>query len=203
MEKIIILGNGGHAKSLVDAIERQNRFEIMGHVINKDFENGIESDYPVIGTDEDLAKLFQQGTGNAAIGIGFMGKGKVRKRLFYQLKQIGFSLPVICDPSAVLSGHTTIEEGTFIGKGAIINSASTVGKMCIINTGAIIEHDCLVGDFSHVSVGTVLCGDVKIGRESFIGANATIIQGRRVGDGCIVSAGAIVREDIEDGVIYR
>lgn len=198
MEKIIILGMGGHAESLVDILEKQQKYEIAGFVINDAVENGENGIYPVIGNDSELEKIYQSGIRNAAIGIGYMGKSDLRERLWKNLKQIGFSLPVICDPSAIMASNVQISEGCFVGKGSILNSNVSIGKMCIINTGAIIEHDCCVDDFSHISVGSVLCGNVKVGRASFVGANATVIQGKSIGDKCIVGAGTIIRKDVED-----
>lgn len=200
MEKIIILGMGGHAESLVDALERQRKYEIAGYVVN-DAASAKRGDYPVLGRDDDLEKIFHGGIQNAAIGIGFMGKSDVRERLWATLKQIGFRLPVICDPSAILSRTAQIGEGSFIGKGAIINVNASIGKMCIINTGAIVEHDCQVGDFSHVSVGTVLCGEVTVGRSVMVGANATIVQCISIGDGSTIGAGTTIRRNVKERCI--
>lgn len=198
MEKIIILGMGGHAKSLVDILEKQRKYEVAGFVVNEDVDKAINGKYPVIGSDSDLEKIYQSGIRNAAIGIGYMGKSDLRERLWKKLKHLGFYLPVICDPSAILAGSVWISEGCFVGKGSILNSNVSIGKMCIINTGAIIEHDCCVDDFSHISVGSVLCGNVKVGIASFVGANATVIQGKSIGDKCIVGAGTVIRKDVED-----
>ncbi len=208
MEKIIILGQGGHAKSLVDIIEREQKYKIAGYIVNNvKTESGSRSindlekksgHCHVIGCDDDLEEIFHGGITRAAIGIGYMGKSDLREKLWKRLKDIGFSLPVICDPSAVISNHARIEEGCFIGKGAIINSGASIGKMCIINSGAIVEHDCVVEDFSHISVGSVLCGGVKVGKAAFIGANATVIQYRSIGSNCIIGAGMVVRKDIEN-----
>lgn len=195
MEQILILGHGGHARSLIDILERENKYQIAGYVINDNVIDG-SMDYPVIGTDEDLEHLYQNGIRNAALGIGFLGKAELRERLYVKLKDIGFHMPVICDPSAIISEHAKIEEGSFIGKGVIINSDVTVGKMCIINSGAIVEHDCQIGDFSHISVGSILCGGVYIGRASFVGANSTIIQEKTIGKNSIIGAGSVVINDI-------
>ena len=154
--------------------------------------------YPRLGGDAQLEQIFQSGITNAAVGVGYMGNSGLREKLWEQLKQIGFSLPVICDPSAVLAGNVKIGEGSFIGKGSIVNANASVGKMCIINTGAIVEHGCEVGDFSHISVGSVLCGDVKVGAASFVGANATVIQGISIGRGCIIGAGTTIRKNLKE-----
>lgn len=197
MEEVLILGGGGHAASLTDILERENKYKIAGYVINELTDSG-SMDYPVIGTDDDLGNLYQNGIKNAVIGVGYLGKSDLREQLYERLKGIGFCLPVICDPSAIVSEHVKIGEGAFIGKGAIINANAEIGKMCIINTGAIIEHDCIVEDFSHISVGSVLCGSVWVGRASFVGASATVIQGKKIGKQCIVGAGLTVRKNVED-----
>ena len=199
MEKILILGMGGHAKSIIDAIERENKYEIAGYVVNECIDKVCDKKYPVLGKDDDLSELFQQGIHNAAVGVGFLGESNLRKRLYKKLKDIGYNLPVICDPTAIIASDVSVGDGTFIGKGAILNRDSQIGKMCIINTAAIVEHDCQVGDFSHISVGTVLCGNVLVGTASFIGANATVIQGRMVENGCIVGAGEVIRKNVMNG----
>ncbi len=150
MEKIIILGMGGHAESLVDVLERRQEYEIAGYVVEDEAVVKEDCLYPVLGNDSDLERIYQSGITNAAVGIGYLGKSDVRERLWTTLKKIGFRLPIICDPSVILSRNVRIGEGSFIGKGAILNVNASVGKMCIINTGAILEHDCQVGDFSHI-----------------------------------------------------
>lgn len=198
MEKIIILGKGGHAESLADIVEKENKYEIAGYVINDNNQQSEEARYPVIGSDMDLEQIFKSGIKNAALGIGYLGKSDLREKLWNKLKTIGYTLPVICDPSAIMAENIQLGEGTMVGKGAIINANASIGKMCIINTGAIIEHDCRVDDFSHVSVGSVLCGNVRVGRASFIGANATVIQGKNIGSQCTVGAGTTIRRNVED-----
>lgn len=202
MEKIIIIGKGGHARSVADIIERQNLFEIAGYIVNEEAKEA-EEDYPILGKDEDLLGLFKEGISNVAMGIGFMGKSKLREKIYFKLKEIGYHFPVICDPSAIVSSRAVIEEGCMIGKGAIINAGARIGRLCIINTGAIIEHDCIIQDFSHISVGTVLCGAVRVGKETFVGANSTVIQGRGIGERCIIAAGAVVRKELRKGEVFQ
>lgn len=189
MEDIVLVGFGGHAKSVADCIEREGKYHIVGYTDMQE----ADSRYSYLGTDEKLKAIFDGGVKNAAIGIGYMGKGAVRQHLYTQLKQIGFNLPVISDPSAIVSSTAIVGEGTFIGKYAIINAEASIGKMTIINTKALVEHECVVEDFSHVAVGTVLCGQVKVGEAAFIGANATVIQCREIKDKTVVPAGATIR----------
>ena len=189
MEDIILVGFGGHAKSVADCIERQNRYHIVGYTDM----NPCSSKYQYLGTDSVLEDYYERGVKNVALCIGYLGKGQVRQKIYDKLKLIGYRFPIICDPSAVVSDTAEIGEGAFIGKLAVVNAEAKIGKMAIINTCAVIEHECKIGEFSHVAVGAVLCGQVNIGQASFIGANATVIQQRIIPDGEIVPAGATIR----------
>jgi sugar O-acyltransferase (sialic acid O-acetyltransferase NeuD family) len=195
VEEIILIGFGGHAKSVADCIERQGFYQIIGYT---DMEQ-CSSKYEYLGTDDVLPDYYDRGVRSAVIGVGYLGKGEVRQKKYNELKNIGFSLPIICDPSAVVSEDAEIGEGTFIGKGAIINANADIGKMCIINTGAIVEHDCVVNDFSHIAVGAVLCGGVKVEQSAFIGANATVIQGITIPSHSIIGAGMTIRKRFDNG----
>ena len=189
MKDIILIGFGGHAKSVADCIERQGRFNIIGYT---DFQQH-KSEYLYLGTDDCLTYLYDKGVRYAAVGVGYLGKGRIRESIYANLKKIGFELPVIVDPSAIIAKTAVIGEGSFIGKNAIINADAQVGKMVILNTSTLVEHECIVGDFSHIAVSAVLCGQVNVGKGSFIGANATVIQCMNIEPYQTVPAGLVIR----------
>lgn len=189
MEDIILVGYGGHAKSVADCIERRKKYRIIGYTEIVE----VSTKYKYLGTDDVLVDYYRKGVKNIAICQGYLGKGNIRERIYGNVKEIGFTLPVIMDPSSIVSETAVVGEGTFIGKGAIVNAEANVGKMCIINTKTLIEHECIVGDFSHVAVGATICGQVEIGKRAFIGANATVIQCMKVIDNMIIAAGTTLR----------
>lgn len=189
MEDIILVGYGGHARSVADCIERAGIYSIIGYTDTVCYE----TNYTYLGTDEVLEQYRGKGIKNAFVAIGYMGKGNLREKLYNKLKKLDFILPSVVDPSAIISASAEINEGSFIGKGAIINAEARIGKMCMINTRALIEHECCIDDFSHIAVGAVLCGQVFIGCNSFIGANATIIQNIKLPECTFVPAGKVIR----------
>lgn len=191
-----MVGSGGHAKTIVDTIERSRDYQIAGFVDREQIGREVYRGYKIIGHDEDMKSIFASGIHHAFIAIGFMGNSDFRSRLYHQFKGLGFSFPVIIDPSAVAAEDAVIGEGTYIGRKAVVNADAKIGINCIVNTAAVIEHDCRVGDFSHVSVASVLCGQVTVGKDVMIGANATVIQGVTVGDGAVVGAGAAVVKNV-------
>lgn len=198
MKKIILVGFGGHARSVVDTIEGLGIFEIVGFLDIPEKEKQEYRGYKVIGTDKDAPKFFNMGVKDAVISLGYVGIGETRSILRDHYKKIGFNFPAIIDKTAIVAKDCIIGEGVFVGKRAVINSNAQVGDMAIINTGVMVEHDTKIGQFSHVAVGAVVCGGTKIGENCFIGANATILQERILGNNVTVGAGAVVTNDIED-----
>ncbi len=196
MEDVIILGFGGHAKSVADSILKAGKYNIIGYT---DIQES-KSQFNYLGTDDELEALYRQGIQNAVLGVGYMGKSTIRDELVCAAKRIGFEFPVIIDPSATVANDAVIGKGAFIGKNAVINAESNIGDFCIINTSAIIEHENIIGNHSHVAVGSILCGNVKIGHHTMIGAGTTIVQGKIIGDNCIIGANSTVLSNVRDNM---
>lgn len=197
MEDIVLLGIGGHAHSIIDSIEENRQYNIIGFLDIAERQNETYRNYKVIGTDDRLQELYDKGVRYAIVSVGYIGNGKIRCKLYERLRMIGYKLPNIIDKSAIIASDVQLGEGIYIGKKAIINANSSIQDMCIVNTGAIVEHDCKVEKYSHIAVGTVLCGNVSIGKECMVGANATIIQGVSVGNHTIIGAGTVVTHDVK------
>lgn len=195
MEKIVLVGAGGHCKSVLDSLIELKVYDIVGITdVKKDFDvMGVK----VIGSDDILESLFLSGVKNAFISLGSIGDTSIRKKIYRNLKSIGFNLPKIIDKTAIVSKYSKIEEGVFIGKGAIVNSNSYIGKNSIINSGSIVEHDCTVGDFVHIAPGVTMSGGVSIGKDTHIGTGTTIIQGISIGENTIIGAGAVIVKNAE------
>lgn len=193
MDRIVILGYGGHGKSVADTIISQGKYKIVGYT---DIEDKQQDNITYLGSDNKLEEIFASGVDNAVLGIGFMGKSLIRNELYEKAKYIGFHFPSIIDPTASIAINAVIKEGAFVGKRAVVNADAIVGKTCIINTGAIIEHECVVGDFAHVSVGAIMCGQAEIGENTFIGANATVLQRVKICSGSVIGAGSVVVKNI-------
>ena len=196
-KKLLLIGGGGHCKSVIDSVLSSGEYDAVGII-----DNTAETPYQgieVIGNDNDLPSLLKAGWEYAFITVGSVGNTGIRQRLYNMVRSLGFKVPVIADPTSVLAGDTSIGEGTFIGKNAVVNSYAATGICAIINTGAIIEHECSIGDFSHISSGAVLCGQVNIGNDTHIGAGTVVRQQIHIGNNVMIGAGSAVVKDIQDG----
>ena len=198
--KLLLLGAGGHCRSVLDSINKSLYTDIV-IVDMPELVGQIVDNLPIIGTDDDIPELFFKGYKRAAITVGSVGSPKIRIKLYKLLKATGFELPVIIDPSAVLSQHATVEEGVFIGKGAILNAGVRIGYCSIINSGAIIDHDTSIGCFTHVSPGSSISGFVTIGDYTHLGTGCAVIDTLSIGENTTIGAGSVVVRDIPKNVV--
>lgn len=199
MKKIVLIGAGGHCKVIIDIIKSTNEYEIIG-ITDKTAKRNL-LDIPIIGDDSVLWDVYKNGIDYAFICIGAIGNLQLRNKIYKNLKEIGFKLPVISHKTSVISKTTFIDEGTCIMPGAIINSGAVIGKNCIINTSSIIEHDCKLGDNCHVSPGAILAGGVKILKDTHIGLGSRVIENIKIGSNVIIGAGATVLNNVEDNIV--
>lgn len=194
--RILLIGGGGHCKSVLDSLITSSNFTDIAIIDTKKNLGKEILNRKIIGTDDDLEKLFEEGYKNAFITVGSIGDTRLRRKLFNMVNRIGFNIPSIIDSSAVVSKNTRIARGIFVGKNAVINAGAIISEGTIINTGTIIEHDCRVDEFAHIAPGAVLCGDVVIEENVHIGARAVIKQQIRIGNDSTIGMGSVVLDDI-------
>jgi sugar O-acyltransferase (sialic acid O-acetyltransferase NeuD family) len=200
---LILIGAGGHARSCIDVIEQQGYFQIAGLVGFPEQRDAQHHDYgyAIIGVDSDLSDLAKTYR-YALITIGQIQTAEHRIHLYQQVVQLGFQLPAIIAPTALVSRHATIGAGTIVMQGAIVNAGAQIGNNCIINSRSLIEHDTRVEDHCHISTGAILNGDVTVGAGSFIGSGSVIKQGITIGRDCLVGMGLAVRHDLAECVQF-
>lgn len=196
----IIIGSGGHAKVVLDLLE-EKRENVYG-IIAKENEAKEFFGYPIIGNDANLNK-FQITKFKIAIGIGFTSNDmSTRERIFYMVRNIGFEVPELVHPSAIISKYAKLSMGCHVLAGSKIGVETKIGMNSIVNTCASVDHDTTIGAHCHIAPGVVVCGSVKIEEKSFVGAGSTVIENISISKNIIIGAGSVVVKDIKKSGIY-
>jgi sugar O-acyltransferase (sialic acid O-acetyltransferase NeuD family) len=187
----VIVGAGGHAKVVMDALIASGTARDTISVRDGDpAREGTE----VAGFRIACPEL-PDGT-REALHIA-IGSNAARAMLHERAAQSAFV--TVVHPSASVADSAMLGAGSFVGAGAVIGPEAVIGKSVIVNHGAVIDHDCAVGDFSHVAPNATLGGGVTVGARVLIGSGAVLLPGVSVGDGATVGAGAVVLGDIGEG----
>lgn len=202
MEKqpLILIGGGGHCKSVIDVVSLCGRYEIVG-VLDVASQVGQQVlGHTIVGTDEDIPAFCAKGA-HFLITLGQIKSSKVRESIAGKIEAAGGQLATVVSPLARVSPWASIGAGTVVMHHAIANAECVIGRHCIINNGALVEHEANVGDFCHVSTRAVLNGNVQVGRGAFIGSASVVIQGASVGDHATVGAGSVVVKSVPNHTI--
>jgi len=193
MNKVIVVGTGGHAKVVSDIILKSGD-ELVGY-LDGITPYGVFLERPILGNEYDYVNYPD------CKFIIAIGDSKVRENIAEMM--LGADWYTAIHPSSVVSQiDVKIGRGTVVCANAVINPSTVIGDHCIINTAACIEHDDTIGDFSHISVGAKMAGHVSVGSHVWLGIGATVRDKVKICDHAFVGAGAVVVKDISKQGLY-
>lgn len=198
-KNLILVGGGGHCKSVIDVAESAG-YNILGILDMPEDVGKKVLDYKVIGTDDDMPQYVDKA--EFVITVGFIKNPALRIKLYNKVKAAGGRLATIIASTAHVSKYAELGEGTVIMHHAFVNAGAKIGDNCIINTFVNIEHDAEVGNQCHISTGTMVNGECKIGENCFIGSQSVCANCIEIASDIIVGAGSVVRKSIRVKGIY-
>ncbi|MCP4323277.1 MAG: glycosyltransferase [Psychromonas sp.] len=187
LNKLILIGGGGHCSACIDVIESQQHYQIAGILDSEDKLGDTLLSYPYIGTDNDIDKYITDGY-YFLITIGHLGNAHIREQLFTTINHLQGKLATVISPIAYVAKSATVGKGTIIMHHALINSNAQIGENCIINSKSLIEHDCTIQSNCHISTAATINGGVTVEECSFFGSNATCKQGSVITKGSFIKA---------------
>lgn len=199
---VLIYGGGGHAKSLIDLIRAEGKYQIVG-LLDDSIPAGKKIlNVPVLGGGEQLVMQRRHGVGKAINAVGGIGSIQPRLAVYQKISAAGIDCVTVIHPRAYIEPTAKVAEGCQVFFNAYIGSDVKVGFGSIINTGAIVSHDCVLGDYVNISPGAILAGAVTIGERTLVGMGVTINLGVRIGAGARIGNSAVIKADVpENGVV--
>lgn len=198
---IVLIGGGGHCRSIVDVLKMLNCWTIRG-VVEKNHQFPIQQTLlPILGYDENLQYILNSND-HVLITIGHLGSAHVRAKIWHSLDQITNNKPTIISPLSYVCSDARIGPGSVVMHRSTILTGARVGINSIVNTGALLEHDVTVGDNCHIATHCVINGGCTIGFNTFIGSNAVVVHGVNIAENIIIGAGSVVTQDLQHPGTY-
>ena len=193
--KVVIFGSSGHAKVIVDIIESNNNFELIGFIDKFIPSETIVLNYKVIGDELILPKLMNDYKFNQ--GVVGIGDNFVRSKVVDFVKRIApdFQFINCIHDSAKISNHCELGVGNVVMPGVSINASTIISDHCILNTNSSLDHDCRMANFSSLAPNSAVGGNCSIGQFSYVGIGASIFHGVSIEDNCIVGGGSILNKN--------
>lgn len=193
---VVIVGAGGHGKVVAELLQVLG-YNIVGF-IDPDPPQPYVLGLPVLGGDGLLPSLRRNGVSSAFVALG---DNALRQRIGTSLRAMGFTLPTIIHPSAVISPSARIGEGIVIMPLAVVATAAILDDLAIINSSSIVEHDGIIGNAAHIAPGCALGGNVQVGMRTMLGLGSSVRPCIKIGVDAVVGAGSAVVSDVPDGAV--
>lgn len=188
MLRLLIVGAGGHGRSVAEAAAACGSFRLVGF-LDDAYPALLEiRSIPVLGTTGSLGVH----RALADVAIVAIGNAESRERLFSEIVALGLTPVSVIHPAAVISPSAVIGAGCTIMAGAVIGAGARLGDGVIVNSGSIIDHDCLVGDFCHLGVAAAMSGGAVLGSRAWMKAGAVLGYGAAVEARAIVASGEVI-----------
>lgn len=197
MKNLVIIGASGHGGMVLDCIQKQGRYNVLGFIDSFKKKGTKQHGLEVLGNELDLTSLIWKLDIRCAIVA--IGDNWIRKSMVAKISEIAPGLEMITavHPMATIGMNVKIGKGTVIMPGAVVNANSQVGDFCILNTNASLGHDGNIQNFSSIASGVSTGGNLVLGQYSVISLGANVIENISIGEHSLVGAGSLVIDDIE------
>lgn len=197
MSDISIVGAGGHAKVVLEALLAGQ--EEWGTIAILDENEIFDSFWKKAVSGIQLCPSANLSTSRVEYFHVAIGGNSTREIITDRLAENGAEEVCVFHSCASISTSATMGGGTFIAAGSVIGASSQFGRGCIVNHNAVVDHDCRIGAFSHVAPGAVLCGGVTLGARVLVGAGSIVKPGIEIGDDCVIGCGSVVINNVSEG----
>lgn len=194
VEKILVFGAGGHAKLVIDAIEKEGKYEIVGLIDDGKRRDDIIFGYPIIGCRNDFKRIsLYCNSGIVAVGDNWT-RGQIVSYIIDISKT--FNFVTVIHPFSSIGRGVSLGKGSVVLPGAVINSDTHIGMHCVIHTKSSVDHDCRLSDYITIGPGATVAGNVTIGEYTAIAIGAQLIHSINIGVHSVIGAGATAVHDI-------
>jgi sugar O-acyltransferase (sialic acid O-acetyltransferase NeuD family) len=183
--RLIVVGSGGHGRSVAEAAELSGQFEVVGFLDDALPTNKLVLGVPVLGAVASMAK--HQAVADQAIVA--VGNNVVREKLMLQLTVAGFTWATVVHPRAIVSPSSVMGAGSAVMACAIVGTEARLGLGAIVNCGAVVDHHATVEDYGHLGVNASMAGGTFLGRGAWMQVGAALGYGVKVPSGVTLAPG--------------
>lgn len=194
---LIVVGAGGAASSVLEIAAQAGR-QVRGVVEDHrdDSSRTQKLGHPVLGP---LEALGDHSDAEVVLGVGDNGRrAAVASRIRASLPDLRFA--TLINPTAHVSRHARVEEGTVIGFGSYLGPDVVVGAHALV-LSAMLGHDNELGPFASLAPGCTLAGGARVGARTMVGMHTAIRQSVSVGEDSLIGAASYVDRDLPSAVI--
>lgn len=189
-KRVIVIGAGGHGRSVAEAVLLLGRDELVGFVDDGADANAKVWTYPILGRTDSLHTLRE----HADAVVVAIGNNTVREKLHARAREVGFELLSVIHPTAFVSPTAALGSGCAVMAGAVVGTEAHLGEGVIVNCGATVDHHCRVDAFGHLGVNACMAGGSVLGHRAWMQAGAALGYGVKIAADTVLEPGESRRD---------
>tara|TARA_R110001583_G_scaffold118216_3_gene269488 strand:+ start:67754 stop:68506 length:753 start_codon:yes stop_codon:yes gene_type:complete len=201
MQNVIIFGASGHGSVVLDCLEKEGKYNVIGFIDSYKKKGSRINGYQVLGSEFDLPYLINRF--NITGGLVAIGDNWIRKLIVDRIIKIipNFNFVNTIHPKAILGKDVLLGCGNVLMPGAIINANSVIHDFCIINTNSSLGHDGIMESYSSLAPSVCSGGNLFLGQFTAVSLGVNIINGIEIGKHSVIGAGSLVVENFGDNIV--
>lgn len=149
---LLILGAGSHGREVRELAESLRVFQRTA------FLDDDPAKEDVLGPISALGRYVEE----FPAAIPAVGSSARRLQWLNALRQVGFALPVLIHPGAVVSPSAEIGYGSVICARATVGAGAVIGHGCIISSGVTIDRGVVLPAGIHVEAGRTVTAETVL-----------------------------------------
>lgn len=201
MQNVIIFGASGHGSVILDCIEREAKYNVIGFIDSFKEKGTVVNGYAVLGSEDDLPLLIEKY--QLFGGIIAIGDNWTRNLVVERVKIIApkFNYVSVIHPNAEVGKDVQIGVGSIVMPGVTINANAVIGNHCILNTNSSLDHDGFMSNFSSLAPNVCIGANFILGMASAICLGTNIIENISIGNHTVIGAGSLVVRNFSDNLV--
>jgi len=162
----LILGSGGHGRSVADAIRAQGD-ALLGFLDDSRSADELVAGIPVLGplglAWDVMTQPCPEGAPTPDRFVVAIGNPVLRQRWQHVLEGAGAPVGADVHPRACVSPSAQLAPGCVVLAGAVINTDARLERGVLVNSGAVVDHDAFCGVYSQLDVNAAMAGGSRLG----------------------------------------
>src|SRR5262249_25091408 len=182
--RLVIVGTGETAEIAFEYFTYDSPHEVVAFSAEAEFlKTDVFCDLPVVPF-EQLAATYPPATHRAFVAVSSTQLNRVRRRLYNEVKALGFECVSYVSSRAFAWGNVQIGENTFVFENNVLQHKVRVGDNVVLWSGNHVGHQTVIEDDCFISSHVVISGFCRIGRSCFLGVNSCVADFRSLAEDC-------------------
>ncbi|MFT5923094.1 MAG: sugar O-acyltransferase (sialic acid O-acetyltransferase NeuD family) [Paraglaciecola sp.] len=201
-KKVVIFGLKDFAELAYFYLTNDSDFEVVAFTANKEYcQESHFYGLPIVPFEE-LENYYPPIEFNLFAPMSGVGMNKLRRNVFEQGKQKGFTFISYISSKATVFQPDNIGENCFILEDNTIQPFTTIGDNVVLWSGNHIGHHGEICDHVFFTSHVVLSGHCLVESYCFLGVNSTIRDGIVLAEGSFIAMSASITKNTAPWGVY-